>query len=269
MDPISSLCAEIGMPEEVTKILSETETGLPADKEEKLISALTDKATFKQAADELRAALPQDEGGFKKLLLMLRAALKTRGDYAKTGIRDEIFVASMQCFSRFVKEHFESYGRYGFDRDFWVGRQLSMLLFRIGELEYELSEYEGKNAVSLHIPSDAELSPDKISASLRDAKAFFSEFYPDYADAVMFCYSWLLSPALEKLLPANSKILAFYRRFEIRKWDEDTDGYKQWVFKDKTLAPERFPENTTLQRNMKKYVLSGGKVGEAWGILKS
>ena len=75
--------------------------------------------------------------------------------------------------------------------------------------------------------------------------------------------------ALEKLLPANSKILAFYRRFEIRKWDEDTDGYKQWVFKDKTLAPECFPENTTLQRNMKKYVLSGGKVGEAWGILKS
>ena len=63
MDPISSLCAEIGMPEEVTKILSETETGLPADNEEKLISALTDKATFKQAADELRAALPQDEGG--------------------------------------------------------------------------------------------------------------------------------------------------------------------------------------------------------------
>ncbi|MFR1984187.1 MAG: hypothetical protein ACLS4Z_11125, partial [Christensenellaceae bacterium] len=89
-----------------------------------------------------------------------------------------------------------------------------------------------------------------------------------YAEGKTFCCSWLLSPALEKLLPETSKILGFQRRFDVLYVNEDEDGYKQWVFKTIDLPPERFPENTTLQRNMKAYVLAGGKIGEAFGILR-
>jgi hypothetical protein len=96
----------------------------------------------------------------------------------------------------------------------------------------------------------------------------FRAHFPEYAEGKTFCYSWLLSPALEKLLPETSKILGFQRRFDVLYVNEDEDGYKQWVFKTIDLPPERFPENTTLQRNMKAYVLAGGKIGEAFGILR-
>ena len=32
------------------------------------------------------------------------------------------------------------------------------------------------------------------------------------------------------------------------------------------LPREQLPENTTLQRNMKKYLIEGGKLGSAYGV---
>ena len=188
--------------------------------------------------------------------------------YEKNHIDDKIFVDTMKCFSRFVREHKAALGSYGFDRDFWVGRELSLCLFRLGELEYESGEWEGKKLLSIHIPSDADLSPEKITTSLSFAKEFFDSHYPEYAGAKFACYSWLLSPALEKLLPENSKIIQFRRRFEILEVNENADSYKLWVYKTTALPPEKFPENTSLQRNMKRYILNGGKIGEALGIIR-
>lgn len=60
----------------------------------------------------------------------------------------------------------------------------------------------------------------------------------------------------------------FQNRFEIVKVDEDSTGYVQWVFKNKNLSPQDFPEDTSLQINIKRHILNGGKIGEALGILK-
>lgn len=57
--------------------------------------------------------------------------------YEKEGIGEDVFLATMKCFPRFIKEHLVSYGSYVFDREWWVARQISMQLLRIGELEYE------------------------------------------------------------------------------------------------------------------------------------
>ena len=46
----------------------------------------------------------------------------------------------MSCFTRFVNEYKESFNKYGFDRGFWTYRQLAMLLFKVGILEYEIDE---------------------------------------------------------------------------------------------------------------------------------
>ena len=60
----------------------------------------------------------------------------------------------------------------------------------------------------------------------------------------------------------------FQNRFDNVRLDEESTGYVQWVFKDKNLSPQDFPENTTLQINIKHHILNGGKIGEALGILK-
>lgn len=268
MDDLKALYEEIGMPDEAAEALNRTETSISQEATEKLIDGLCGRQTFTVAAAKLKEVFRDDENGFKKLKLMLTAALKSRRLYESAGIGGDVFLDTMKCFSRFVREHREAYGRYGFDRDFWVGRQLSLCLFRLGVLEYETVVQDGEKAISVHIPSDADLSDEKLSASFELAKKFFRAHFPEYAEGKTFCYSWLLSPALEKLLPETSKILGFQRRFDVLYVNEDEDGYKQWVFKTIDLPPERFPENTTLQRNMKAYVLAGGKIGEAFGILR-
>ena len=42
----------------------------------------------------------------------------------------------------------------------------------------------------------------------------------------------------------------------------------EWVFGGKKEDPNEYPENTSLQRKLKKYIIDGGKVGKASGLLK-
>lgn len=217
-------------------------------------------------AQSLYEALSPDEDGFKILSAMLKGTLIARREYRRRGIGEDVFLATMGCFSRFVAEHKESFGRYGFDRWWWTGRQLSLRLFRLGALEYELLSEEGRR-VSVHIPSDADLGEASVDASLLWAENFLREFFPDHSGAPFVCSSWLLSPALGELLPESSRINRFRSRFRIESFDENSESYKLWVFKNGTLPVEELPENTTLQRNMKRFIKEGGKVGSAQGVL--
>lgn len=262
MESLNKLCEEIGMPDEGIKRLKDCTPRFGKNEIDDIAAGLNGEKTYSAAAAKLAG-----EDGFSQLKIMLVSALNAEKIYQSMHIGHDVFIATMKCFSRFVREHKESYGEYGFDRAFWAGRQLSLLLFRLGELEFERAEYEGKKAISVHIPSDADLSRDKLDESFAQAKAFFKKYFPDYANVKYFCYSWLMSPSLKKLLPENSKILSFQSRFEIVKQDEDSLGYVQWVFKNRNLAVKDYPENTSLQKNMKKYILSGGKIGEALGIM--
>ncbi len=223
---------------------------------------LTDPQKYNEAWQQLK-----DSDSFVQLKIMLTAALQTRKNYQELGIDQDVFLATMKCFTRFINEHFSNYGYYNFDRGFWVGRQLSSLLFRLGELEYELFTWEGENVISIHIPSDCDLSPQKIDKSLEVAKQFFEKF-PSHANARFFCYSWLISPNLKLILPSSSKIIMFQDRFEVVQRFDESNGFVQWVFKQKDLAIENYPEDTSLQRNMKTHLLNGGRIGEAVGFLK-
>ena len=157
-----------------------------------------------------------------------------------------------------------------------------MLLFRLGALEFELipetktddevPEIEAVRAfhlpvkeIGVHIPSDADLSPERCDESFRMAEQFFAEYFPETAGSKFACDSWLLSPALKELLPEESRILQFQNRFEVKSWNKEEDAYLEWVFKRKDLPLEKLPEETSLQRKMKAYVLQGGKIGEAYG----
>lgn len=82
----------------------------------------------------------------------------------------------------------------------------------------------------------------------------------------MCCCSWLLSPTLKALLPAQSRILEFQKSFRITPLGSG-DSYRQWVYRDPNLPITDFPENTALQRSLKTYLLNGGVFTEAEGIL--
>lgn len=255
----------IELPDEIVKKLEHIEIGLTQEQMQRFSKAMRTKETFEETSSQLKDLFSEDKNGYKMLKLLLSVACDAYAIYCEKGIPKKIFAETMKCFTRFTKEHKESFGEYGFDRSFWVGRQLSLLLFRIGELEFELNELDDKNAVSIHIPSDSDLS--KSEESLKMAKEFLEKYYPNYADGVYYCFTWLLSPALEGLLPPSSRIRLFRKCFTVTKYDEESEFYKQWVYKRKDIAPVDFPEDTSLQRNIKKYVLAGGHIGEGFGLL--
>lgn len=160
--------------------------------------------------------------------------------------------------------------------------------FQIGVLEYEMAEADHEaasvlevqceqesgqrrccRAVRVHIPSDADLSPAAVDASVQEAVLFFRKYYPLYGCAEYTCHSWLLAPALKKLLREDSRILAFQRRFDIGEVDEGSCSYLQWIFQtSEGVSLIDFPEQTSLQRTAKNYLLAGGKIGEAYGRMR-
>ena len=234
MYELDKLCEDIQMPREVT-------------------AALLGRS---------RQAFP----GLGILKAHLSAACEAYAVYEKLGLSREIYLDTMAAFSRFVREHRRSFGIYGFDRDFWTTRQTGCLLFRIGTLEYELCSEDGVRVISLHIPSDADLSPASLRDSIRSAKEILERTFPDWAGLPWYCHSWLLSPDLKAILPETSKILYFQSLFRLEP-DDDEGECKLWVYGREDIPNEALPENTTLQRNLKGFLLAGNRFHSGKGTL--
>ncbi len=227
------------------------------------IHDLTDPKTAENAFLELAGLLEKDS--MTMLACYMKSAELTREKYREMGISDEIFLATMGCFSRFLGETLRRTGHLEFDRSFWTWRQVSMRLFRIGELEFEIMPKE--KVISLHIPSDSRITPENVTRSLHMGREFLKKFYPFTRFWPMGCESWLLSPQLGKLLKKDSNIRSFQQRFWILK-REDHEDCLEWLFAVPDGTPyEELPEKTSLQRSVKAHLLSGGKIGGAMGLL--
>lgn len=235
-----------------------------------LAGGLTEPDTAKEACQALRIKLCPDLDGYKILAVQLAALSLLPARLEKMGLGMDVFLATARVFTRFVNEHKASFGRYGFDRWWWTWRQTSGLLVRLGALEFErIDRYDGPEfaglhkdqpVIGLHIPGGARLSDESIAASLSRARAL-------WPNRPIVCFSWLLAPALETLLPEGG-IRSLRAIFAPGPVDLDNDDFVQWVFCDPSLAPQQWPEDTRLRRAVKAYVLSGGQIGAGWGIVR-
>lgn len=231
------------------------------------ISGLRDMETEACTREELVRLLGDDPQKVKMLACMLVCALELYPWYQEKGIGENIFFDTMRCFTRFIEECRQKTGQYAFDREWWTARQVSGVLFRIGELEYEMVTVDSAPAVSIHIPSDAVLTGPKCDLSLENARKFFAGHFPRYDGRDYICDSWLLAPELGRLLLPDSNIIGFQRRFRLLKVDMMDTEYMEWVFKTRNTPAAELPEDTSLQRNIKQHLLDGGKIGAGCGIL--
>ena len=262
MYTLENLCRDILLPEEVMQKVLELDQTLNIPQR----ILLCNKETWEEGLKQVKLALGKDPKGFKMLTLMLHTAVERKTAYEEMGIPEDIYIASMSCFTRFVKEHIVSYGCYGFDRGFWTVRQLSLMVFRLGQLEYETAVYGGQKIVSIHIPNSSKLEQKLLRESYETAKAFFAKYYPDYADVPYGCHSWLLSPNLKEILPETSRIRYFQDQFTILS-TEPSDDYREWAFQRSDASVENLPERTSLQRSLKAFLLNGGVFHNGMGVL--
>lgn len=281
---IMALAWELALPEPVLGPLERAAERLPSDLP---IEALAAPDTAAAAWTAASARLPgwREDGGMAQLAAALAAACRTRMLCREAGVPEEVFSGTMGCFARFLKETRELTGLWAFDRGFWTWRQTGGLLFRLGTLEFEYRRLEegeqpppglnaGDGILSVHIPSDALLTREELDRSYDWAARFFTgeggRFCPGGKPRAVLCGSWLLAPALEELLPEGSGIRRFagdYERYAVR---EDDQEFYRWLFNCESPLPlPALPERTGLQRRAKTWLVSGGKIGMAKGVLRS
>lgn len=102
---------------------------------------------------------------------------------------------------------------------------------------------------------------------LYEHHAFRETYFADWKDVKLTCDSWMLVPELQELLGESSRIVAFQRLFEIDQIDREATWFLGWIYPGHDTVDGNLPEKTSLQRQLKKYLLAGNKFGIAKGHL--
>ncbi len=259
---LNELYKMLDIPEAVQANLAECETKIDfqAVKQDLEQIKIPNPFGWEGALKHLKELLGPDDDGMKILYCQLLCVCDVYGKYIQNGISDQIFIDTMKFFTRFLRDHMDRHGSYRYVWAWWVPRQISMVEFRIGELEYEMRWEDKKPLIDIHIPADTDMTTSKLRRSYLDAITFIKKYYPDFSGADFVCSSWLLAPSLKKVLSENSKILQFQDSFIIGKSDEESLGFMDWVYGSREIPIDDLPENTSLQRNLKPYLQNGGKI---------
>ena len=127
---------------------------------------------------------------------------------------------------------------------------------------------KGDPFVSLHIARGADFSREHLDDVIsRGFKRMQDIFVGEESPCYAACFSWLLSPALPKMLGESSKISGFSGRFTKIPIKALGTGCFGYVFPGYSCDICDLPEDTTLRRGIKRLYLDGGFVHEAGGII--
>lgn len=217
------------------------------------------------------------------MLLLIQAAERALPAYLERGVPEDVFWDTF-CDLRYkALECREIYGVWGTFVAFWYPIFYSCDIVKLGRLEYEAITWpwdqpycqngvtvkKGDRVWNIHIPSSGEpFDREARLDSYRRAYEFFREEL-NGGPLVCVCHSWLLYPEYGKILPPASNVAGFQRDFDLVGQDvaEEFDDAWRLFGRDYQKSLEELPENTSMRRAFKKYLLAGGKPGEGRGVL--
>lgn len=145
---------------------------------------------------------------------------------------------------------------------------VSREVVRLQKEEWEKVLSRGDPVISLHIPASGRLTPEAVDDSLRNIREFLKTYFPDYEYKAFACISWLINPALVAMVGENSNIAKFCRRFTPLTRKAAGTGVFSFIFhkSGSDINLEDLPENTSLERALKAYYLSGHYLHEMSGF---
>lgn len=217
------------------------------------------------------------------LIFLMEASAPAKEAYLQQGVSEDIFWATFGDLKFKAIECYNNYGVWGTFVAFWYPIFFTCDIFKLGRMEFEncvfeeekpyrLGEYTvnpGDKVKSVHIPSSGEpFDPASRLDSYKQAYEFFKEEL-NGKPLVCVCYSWLLYPEYEDLLPPTSNIAGFRKDFTLIRGVEEKEFGDCWrIFGPDSKKPVgELPETTSMQRSFKTHLLAGGKVGEGVGIM--
>lgn len=211
------------------------------------------------------------------LTFYLRLSCETYERYKKAQIAEEIFDQTFYDITIWCEECYRKYQVYGLEEVWWIAQSIKMNLYRLGRLQFEpyiLEEdlevpsgiwKKGTKVLNVHIPAGEPLEYEKCIESFEMAEKFFAH---EQNENRYMCDSWLMSPRLKEILNKESNILKFQNLFEIVKVYEAYPQAEQRVFQDIKEDKNLYPEDTSLRKRMKRYLLDGKNPGIGIGIIE-
>lgn len=207
------------------------------------------------------------------LVLYIRMAVEVYEKYKEKGIADQIYFDTFSDFRIWSEVCEKKYGICGLTECEWLSLPLEFKIFRLGRLQFEpiclqkeihTKTYtlpEKTRVLNVHIPEDGRLVREKCLDSFLQAELFFGESFEAFV-----CESWLISPKLRALLEEESNLIKFMDLFENYGIIYPFRQAEQRVFGEISEQKENYPERTSLQRALKKYVLDGKEPGMGQGV---
>lgn len=207
------------------------------------------------------------------LSFYLQLSCEVYEEYQNKGILDKVFDDTFYDITIWCEECHRKYGFYGIEEAQWVANSILMKLFRLGRLQFEphvLTEViegefvklsEGSKVLNVHIPAGEKMDYEECMKSFKAAEEFFGDTYEAY-----MCDSWLLSPVLKEFLPETSNIIRFQNLFHVFEVNHNFPQGEERIFKDVRIDKENYPENSSLQKKAKEYILSGKDLGIGVGV---
>jgi hypothetical protein len=276
-DAIDSLCSDIqkiyandAAKELFSGAISEYESNIHAD-----YTALRERA---DAAGELVGVHPYSA----ELLLFICYSKHLRTLYREQGISDRIWYDSMSDLKWKLWECKKVKGIWGSFVAGWFPRFFNMTRFALGRLQFEIVAFKGEYqkdgkclkdgdpVINVHIPRTlTPLDKESRENAYAQAKAFFSD-KTEGAPMAFVCSSWLLFPKTREILPEHSNIRGFMSDYDIIRWKENEEGAypDMWRLFDMDFTGDvnDYPEDSSLRRAFKKFLLEGNRAGSGYGV---
>ena len=199
--------------------------------------------------------------------------------YMDAEISEKIFWDTFQDIRFWCENTEREYGTLGLAVYEWFYRHIDMVLFRFGRLQFEKMEMEysviadketsgkmciekGTEVINIHIAQGEPLTWEACEKSIDMAKKFWG------SDKLYVCHSWLLYPGLDAVLGEKSNIREFRKHFRVLQIDYKEREAEWRVFGKVLKNVVEYPEDTSLQKRVKEYLLSGKSLGNGWAVLE-
>ena len=126
----------------------------------------------------------------------------------------------------------------------------------------------GDEVINLHIPRNTNLDPAYVQESICEGIELSKKHFPELDLKGVICCSWMIDPSIARILGEDAKMTSFANRFEKHPVN-DTSGKAcmGYVWPGEHCPVEELSERTTLQRGIKKLMLSGDTIRWTQGVM--
>ena len=217
----------------------------------KWFDLLTFRAEWRQEVSDAadRFSTDAERTPMWDLLYALSRCDQVEEMFQKKNIDRKIMLDTLADIVVWAENQYFVHGTVGLSDAGWLEGHLNFKLFRLGRLQFKMEQaicsdekyglHKGAPVLEIHIPQGEPMGMDDVHASYRQAKEFFSIYFPEYQYQYYVCGSWLLDHHMKDFLKESSNILKFASEFDVIHWAPSNDAMRR-LFE---LNPNKGPEN--------------------------